>query len=274
MEGTIHVLPRAELFFRIDDCTDPWRTPTNVLMVHGFGESGEVWYAWVPHFIRHYRVIRIDQRGFGRSTPMAEDFSWSLESMAGDLEQAITQLAPSGVHLVAAKISGPAAVRLAALRPDLVRSLTLVGAPVVGPNLDAPAEMLRREGRAGFRKWADATMGLRLGDTLGEQARTWWVELMSATPISTALGFMAFVKTLDARDYLPRITCPVRVIGADTTYRSISIIEGWQRLIPGSQLIRAPDGAYHVGASHADFCAQATARFLAQVDSGQSATAS
>jgi len=33
----------CRLFYRIDDYTDPWRTPPTILFVHGLAESGEAW---------------------------------------------------------------------------------------------------------------------------------------------------------------------------------------------------------------------------------------
>ncbi|MFN7192256.1 MAG: alpha/beta fold hydrolase, partial [Rhodospirillales bacterium] len=43
----------------------PLRAKRTVLCVHGLAESGEAWRGWVPHFARHYRVVRLDLRGFG-----------------------------------------------------------------------------------------------------------------------------------------------------------------------------------------------------------------
>ena len=40
------------------------------LFVHGLAESGEAWRAWVPLLSRDYRVIRYDQPGLGRSSPV------------------------------------------------------------------------------------------------------------------------------------------------------------------------------------------------------------
>ena len=65
-------LPDCNLFYTIDDHTDAWTKPETVLFVHGFTETGEAWRAWVPHFSRRYRMVRIDQRGFGRSGAVAK----------------------------------------------------------------------------------------------------------------------------------------------------------------------------------------------------------
>ena len=61
-----------DMFYRIDDFADPWRSHETVLMLHGNAESSSAWFAWVPTLAREYRVVRPDMRGFGDSTPMRE----------------------------------------------------------------------------------------------------------------------------------------------------------------------------------------------------------
>src|SRR3972149_1565107 len=75
----------CRLFYTVDDYTDAWRPAPTVLFVHGLAESGEAWRAWVPHFARRYRVVRVDLRGFGRSTPMPEEYEWTIDALVDDL---------------------------------------------------------------------------------------------------------------------------------------------------------------------------------------------
>ena len=59
----------TRLFYRVDDFTDPWtRAPTVLLLHPGMGSSQRL-FGWVPHLARHYRVVRPDTRGHGRSEP-------------------------------------------------------------------------------------------------------------------------------------------------------------------------------------------------------------
>jgi hypothetical protein len=53
------------LFYKIDDCTDPWTHPETVVFFYGLNENTQALRAGVAHLSRHYRLIRIDQRGFG-----------------------------------------------------------------------------------------------------------------------------------------------------------------------------------------------------------------
>src|SRR4029079_5922339 len=73
--------PGLEMHYEGDDFTAPWTNPETILMLHGNCESGAAWYGWVPHLAPHYRLVRPDMRGFGRSTPMPRDFPWTLDTL-------------------------------------------------------------------------------------------------------------------------------------------------------------------------------------------------
>ena len=75
----------CRLFYQIDDFTDAWTSPDTVLFVHGFTECTEAWRAWVPHFSRRFRMVRIDQRGFGQSGAVAKDYKLTTELYIDDL---------------------------------------------------------------------------------------------------------------------------------------------------------------------------------------------
>ena len=121
-----------DMFYRIDDFADPWRSHETVLMLHGNAESSSAWFAWVPTLAREYRVVRPDMRGFGDSTPMPRDYRWSLDRVIDDFIGLMDELAIERFHLVGAKIGGTIALRFAARHPVRVSTLTVVGSPVSG----------------------------------------------------------------------------------------------------------------------------------------------
>ena len=53
----------CEMFYEIDDYTDPWRNAPYILLQHGFGRSSKFWYRCVPYLARFYKIIRPDLRG-------------------------------------------------------------------------------------------------------------------------------------------------------------------------------------------------------------------
>ena len=69
-------------YYEIDDFSDPWKEPEMVLLHHGLGRTVDVWYGWVPILARHYRVLRMDYRGHGRSAPPRPGYPWSLATLA------------------------------------------------------------------------------------------------------------------------------------------------------------------------------------------------
>ena len=111
--ATLEREPGVSLAYTVDDFSDPWHDVDTIILVHGLAESGAAWHGWVPHLARHYRVVRPDLRGFGRSTPMPRDFAWSLDGLACDLAALIDALGCKPTHLVGAKIGSTICARFA-----------------------------------------------------------------------------------------------------------------------------------------------------------------
>jgi 3-oxoadipate enol-lactonase len=124
-ESWIDAAPDARLFYTTDDYTDPWSAPESVLLVYGLAESGRAWNACVPHLARRYRVLRIDQQGFGASTPVRRDFTYTLDTLGNDLASLIEKEARGPVHVVGAKIGATISAHFAARRPDLAREILM-----------------------------------------------------------------------------------------------------------------------------------------------------
>ncbi len=117
------------MHYWVDDFTDPWQPTEAVLMLHSNCESGLAWYGWVPHLARHYRVVRPDMRGFGESTPMPRNFSWTLDIIIDDFTRLLDALCIGRRHLIGAKVGGVIGWVLAARRADHIATLTIVGSP-------------------------------------------------------------------------------------------------------------------------------------------------
>jgi pimeloyl-ACP methyl ester carboxylesterase len=195
---TLHIPPRLDLHYLVDDYTDPWRTPGTILLLHGNAESSAAWYAWVPQLAHRYRVVRPDMRGFGASTPMPRDFPWTLDILIDDFCRLMDVLGVERFHLVGAKIGGTIARAFAARRPARVRTLTVVGTPPpyrVGAEARAPALIAAFE-QQGVEPWARQSMAGRLGSTFPPEGAAWWTTFMGRTAVSTQIGFMSFATSL------------------------------------------------------------------------------
>jgi len=250
----------GEINFVVDNFAWPWDTPETILCVHGLAECTRAWVRWVPYLARLGCVVRMDQRGFGDSSPMPEDYPWSLDVLADDVVRMIETVAPEGAHLIGGKIAGPVTIRAATRRPDLVKTLTLVGTPIVGPSEDAWISTVEEKG---VRAWAAATMDVRL-EGMTDAAKAYWIDMMAATPQSTILGFFRFVTSIDVHDDLAKICCPTLVIASDNIRRPIQETRDWQEKIPHSVLALVPGTGYHAAATEAVECAKLTSGFIAK----------
>lgn len=265
MEGRLEVGAGVTLHYAVDDYTDPWRTAPTVLMVHGFAESTEAWRAWVPYLARAYRVVRLDLRGFGRSTPMPEDYPWAMDVLLDDIVRMIVHLGGGPVHVVGAKSGGSIALQLAASRPDLVASVVGVTPPVVSAG--AVGDWLREIEEEGVVAWARSTMPARLGSRASAAELEWWVRhVQGRTPRSTLVGYLRWVPGLDLREAVTKIACPALIITTTGSgLRTVDSVRAWQSRMPRSELLVIEGDAWHAAGAYPDACAQAARGFLDRI---------
>lgn len=260
MEGFYTATDGTAIFYRIDDFTDQWKPAKTVLFIHGFGESTEAWRAWVPYFARHYRVLRYDIRGFGRSTPMAANHPWSIGEVMADINGLLDHLKIKDAHVMGGKSGGTIALKYAADFPARVTKLGLLGAPVKGPHTKPWLEIIESRG---VQAWASETMPGRFGTMLAPDAIAWWTELMARTPKTTLQSYLRWVPGVDITEDVKRIACPtLLIVGNAGPLHKVEEIESWQRTIKNSEL-RVIDGdGWHAGGARPDECAGMVAEFL------------
>ena len=101
-----------------------------LVLVHGSWVDRTTWDLVVPMLEGSFQVLTYDRRGHGRSerratpTPSATD--------AADLAGLLETLGHLPAHVVGSSLGGSIALQLAAARPDLLRSLAVHEAPLVG----------------------------------------------------------------------------------------------------------------------------------------------
>jgi 3-oxoadipate enol-lactonase len=270
------------LHCQVDDFTDPWTSPETVMFIHGLAESGEIWYAWVPHFARRYAVLRPDLRGFGDSTvpPRPLDFPWSPHLWADDLSRLLDELGVTAVHLVAARVGSTVALSLAARHPTRVRSVSIVSGLARGTDLkgltpgpgqapiavsNAPAAIAS----LGLREYVDRTNQSRLGSDAPPELVRWSAELQSRSVPEVVRAVLQAASALDLSDLLPQITAPTLVLAAsDSVVQTLEATRGWQSLIPRSELIAMTGDSPHLAVLYPDECAQLVMAFLDQLTTG------
>ncbi|NVK81105.1 alpha/beta hydrolase [Streptomyces morookaense] len=116
-------LPGVELTVR---SRPPARTGLPpALYVHGLGGSSQNWSALMEALAGTVDGEALDLPGFG-DTPPPQDDDYSITGYARVVIRHLDASGRGPVHLVGNSMGGAIATRVAAVRPDLVRTLTLV----------------------------------------------------------------------------------------------------------------------------------------------------
>ncbi len=107
----------ARLYYEVEGQGRP------LVLIHGWSLNLRMFDPQVPAFSREYRVIRMDRRGFGRSSD-GEDTTWD----ADDLKALLDHLSVARAHILGMSQGGAVALAFAAAFPDRAERLILHGA--------------------------------------------------------------------------------------------------------------------------------------------------
>ncbi|MEU5720185.1 alpha/beta hydrolase [Streptomyces sp. NPDC020403] len=108
------------------------------LFVHGLGGSSQNWSALMPMLADVVDGEAVDLPGFGDSPP-PDDGNYSVTGHARALIRLLDAGRRGPVHLFGNSLGGAVATRVAAVRPDLVRTLTLVSPALPEIRVQRPA---------------------------------------------------------------------------------------------------------------------------------------
>jgi pimeloyl-ACP methyl ester carboxylesterase len=259
-----------DMYYEIDSFVEPWCTPEAILLVHGIGGCTTEWYAWVPPLSGKYAVVRVDLRGWGKSTVPPESYTWSMDSYAADLRNFMDKVRISKVHLVGTKLGGRIALHFARAYPDRLHSMTLVCTPMAIQNLKPGDTRSNRpnaaDGKRGVERWARASMTERLGEVAPEMLE-WWIDLYSKSSPHVISGVYDLAWDTDEYSLLPEIRVPTLVIDSEENL-SKNRLQDWPSLIPNSKVAVIPvtTGGRMISASKPAECATALLDFLDELE--------
>jgi pimeloyl-ACP methyl ester carboxylesterase len=193
-----------------------------VILIHGLGGSSDWWRHNIDTLAREFRVIALDLIGFGRNRLFLRRSKLPLrfDEIAALLVRWIESSIREPVHLVGNSMGGHVAIHVAATRPDLVRSLTLVNSSGI-PFEIAPgrhiANLVMPRGAMSF-----ATVLLR--------------DLFRAGPTAIAVAFTRLLRD-DARPLLRQLKMPVLLLwGERDPLVPLLYAEQMHAMIPNSRL--------------------------------------
>lgn len=101
-----------------------------VVLIHGFGDTGDMWAPLAADLVRDHRVIVPDLRGMGLSSHPQEGYD--KRTQAGDIRTILTSLGIDQATIVGHDIGTMVAYAYAVRYPDKTQKLVVMDAPVPG----------------------------------------------------------------------------------------------------------------------------------------------
>ena len=141
-----------------------------LVLIHGFGADLNVWRRWLGRLPAERGALALDLPGHGRS-PLGERVE--IDAFADEVAATLDAEGVGFAHLVAHSLGAAVAVALAARRPDLVGSLTLIAPAGFGPDINGAflAGFLAATSPEPLGRWLGELVvdASALGDGLAEQ---------------------------------------------------------------------------------------------------------
>ena len=215
--------------------TDLWYDETGdgspLVLLHEGVVDSRIWEPVVPLLAERHRVIRYDQRGFGRS-PMPD----GPYSVVADLVSVLDAAGANKAALVAASRGGAIALTTALERPERVSALVLLGSGLPGAPLDVdwtPEQIARWEQAEADDDWPTmAELDMEVWAPMGADAE------LRAMFLENAVGSNSEDPATDepVADRVSGITAPTLVITGGRDVRGINEIgDRLAREIPGAR---------------------------------------
>jgi pimeloyl-ACP methyl ester carboxylesterase len=223
-----------------------------LLFSHGLLWNTRMFDAQVRVLRARYRCIAWDHRGQGRSD-VPKDRCITIESCYDDAVALIEQLGVAPVHIAGLSMGGFVAMRLAARRPDLVRSCILLetsGEPEPEENVPRYRLLNRIARWFGLRVVADRVMPIMFGRTfLTDPAyateRTRWRERLSANRRDIWRAVNGVIEREGVMHEVPNITAPTLIIVGEEDVATVPAkAERLHAAIRGSTLVRIPQAGH------------------------------
>ena len=238
-----------------------------MVLVHAVGHDLTYWDRQIEALSASYNVIAFDLPGHGRSATKPSE--WSFPFAANVVAELITGLSASPVHLVGISFGGMIAQVTALTRPELIRSLTLIGTAPSFPEevrqgMRGRAELVRTQGMAAvvessLQRWFTQKTRESRPDITDRLTKT-----LLGDDAATHAAIWDIISGLDLEHRLSEITCPTLVIvGEQDPSTPPSVARHLAGAIKGSALVEIPDASHIVTVEASNAVNTALLSFLA-----------
>lgn len=238
-----------------------------VVLIHAVGHDLTYWDRQIETLSVSYNVVAFDLPGHGRSAISSSD--WSFAYAANVVAELIVNLGAFPVHLVGISFGGMVAQVTALTRPDLIRSLTLIGTAPSFPEevrqgMRARAELVRTRGMAAIvesslQRWFTQETRERRPDITDRLTKT-----LLGDNATTHAAIWDIISGLDLDTRLSEIACPTLVlVGEQDPSTPPAVARRLAGAIKGSVLKVIPNASHIVTVEAPDAVNTALLSFVA-----------
>lgn len=223
-----------------------------LLFSHSLFFDSSMFFQQVAHFQDRYRVVCYDHRGQGASARAPRE-QLDMDTLAEDAVGLIGHLGVGPVHVLGNSMGGFIALRLAARRPDLVRSAVVLGSSAEAEGKIAEFDpLVAAMAEQGTGPVIDTLMWIMFGDDiLADPARAdltgQWRTKMQQLDRGIADAAWQVVHRSSVLEELPHCTVPVlAVIGDQDHAYSIADNENIVGVVKDGTLVVVPGAGHSV----------------------------
>jgi pimeloyl-ACP methyl ester carboxylesterase len=251
-------LQNGQLHYEVTELTPPWvQEPETIMFCHGVAINCDIWAGWLPILAPHFRIVRFDTRGFGRSYRPGQEIDWSMDLLADDILQVAEATGTKRFHLVGESMGGTACLQLACRPGAPLLSLTCVSTPHRGARIQRVGEWRDYTTREGIVAWSEQMMDRRFyPSALPKREWDWFSSVQQQTAIAPLLDAADLLMRTDLSNDLQRIAIPTLLLAPDASpFLPLEIPSEIHRLIPHSEVAVFPRSRHGLPFSHAKACA-------------------
>lgn len=245
----------------------------DLVLLHGWGLSSDIWSDLADRLAEHYRVTLIDLPGLGRSAPAGD---MSLEPVV----EALLDVAPESAHWVGWSLGGQLALALTERAPERVISLSLISAnPCFVERNDWSCAMAPEVFGAFVESLADnetktlqrfAALQSRGSVTARDELKQLKAVIANAEPQALAPALMLLES--DLRPALAGLSCPAQLIlGAEDQLVPVELASRVRELNPRVSTQVMEQSAHLPFVSHGDEVLIMLDALVRQVDGADAA---
>src|SRR5262245_23232103 len=190
----------------------PERAPV-LMLSNSLGTTLDMWNRQVAPFTQHFRLVRYDRRGHGRSgVPKGP---YTMERLGRDVLAVLDAFGIRRTNWCGLSMGGMVGQWLGANAPERIERLVLTNTSSYFADKTGWNNRLKLVGEKGVAAFAAANMERWFTKQFRERAPetvAWLREMFAATPLDGYLACGEAVRDMDHRDLLPRIKAPTLVV--------------------------------------------------------------